>query len=72
VDVTYVEPLPAESRLWTTPNTMITPHVGGQSKWRIDQMTDFFCDNLRRYQSGQALRNLVDKRLGFPRPEALD
>jgi D-3-phosphoglycerate dehydrogenase len=48
------------------PNVIITPHVGGQSKRRIDQMTDFFCDNLRRYQTGQPLRNLVDKRLGFP------
>jgi hypothetical protein len=32
-------------------------------------MTDFFCENLRRYQSGQPLLNLVDKRLGFPGPE---
>ena len=72
VDVTYVEPLPPESRLWNAPNTIITPHVGGQSKWRIDQMTDFYCENLRRYQTGAPLKNLVDKRLGFPRPEALD
>jgi hypothetical protein len=31
-------------------------------------MTDFFCDNLRRYLGGMPLRNLVDKRLGFPEP----
>jgi len=29
-------------------------------------MTDFFCDNLHRYFGGKSLRNLVDKRLGFP------
>jgi hypothetical protein len=29
-------------------------------------MTDFFCDNLQRYLNGRPLRNLVDKRLGFP------
>ena len=45
---------------------IITPHVGGQSARRIDDMTDFFCENLRRYQTGQPLLNLVDKRLGFP------
>ncbi len=48
------------------PGVVITPHVGGQSKRRIDQMTDFFCDNLRRYLVGKPLLNLVDKRLGFP------
>ena len=29
-------------------------------------MTNFFCENLRRYLAGQPLVNLVDKRLGFP------
>ncbi len=66
LDVTEREPLPAESRLWDLPNVIITPHVGGQSRFRIDQMTDFFCDNLARYLQGQPLRNLVDKQLGFP------
>lgn len=68
LDVTYEEPLPTTSRLWDLPNLIITPHVGGQSARRIDQMTDFFCENLRRYQNGEPFRNLVDKRLGFPRP----
>jgi len=67
VDVTYTEPPAADSPLWDLPNLMITPHVGGQSKKRIDDMTDFFCDNLRRYQSGAPLRNfLADMSLGFP------
>ncbi len=66
VDVTAEEPLPADSRLWQQKNVIITPHVGGQSKRRIEQMTDFFVDNLARYQQGRPLRNLVDKRLGFP------
>lgn len=66
VDVTEVEPLPHTSELWDLPNVVITPHVGGQSRLRIDQMTDFFCENLRRYLAGQPLVNLVDKELGFP------
>jgi phosphoglycerate dehydrogenase-like enzyme len=48
MDVAAEEPLPAESKLWDLPNVIITPHVAGQSRWRIDNMTDFFCDNLRR------------------------
>jgi D-3-phosphoglycerate dehydrogenase len=66
VDVTEQEPLPQSSRLWDLKNVIITPHVGGQSRLRIDQMTDFFCDNLARYLANRPLRNLVDKRLGFP------
>jgi phosphoglycerate dehydrogenase-like enzyme len=70
LDVTEVEPLPATSRLWDLPNVIVTPHVGGQSARRIDDMTDFFCANLRRYLTGQPLVNLLtDKRLGFPPPE---
>jgi len=68
LDVTPDEPPRPESRLWTAPRLIVTPHVGGQSKHRIDAMTDFFCDNLRRHRQGGVLRNLVDKRLGFPEP----
>jgi phosphoglycerate dehydrogenase-like enzyme len=66
LDVTPTEPPAADSPLWTAPRLILTPHVAGQSARRIDAMTDFFCDNLRRYAAGRPLRNLVDKRLGFP------
>ncbi|NDC64319.1 MAG: D-2-hydroxyacid dehydrogenase [Planctomycetia bacterium] len=69
VDVTPREPPAADSRLWTAPRLIITPHVAGQSARRIDAMTDFFCDNLGRYVAGRGLRNVVDKRLGFPPPQ---
>ncbi|MEM8865860.1 MAG: D-2-hydroxyacid dehydrogenase [Planctomycetota bacterium] len=68
VDVTEVEPLPAESPLWDAPNTIITPHVGGQRATRIDDMTKLFCKNLTRYQQGERLINQTDKDLGFPCP----
>jgi D-3-phosphoglycerate dehydrogenase len=70
VDVTDPEPLPPESKLWSQPNVIITPHVGGQAATRIDDMTNFFCNNLTRYLTGSQLVNLVDKRLGFPLPDA--
>lgn len=71
VDVTEVEPLPAESPLWELPNLMISPHVGGQRASRIDDMTQLFCENLRRFQAGEPLFNRVDKTLGFPEPTAI-
>ena len=53
LDVAAEEPLPPTSKLWNLPNVIITPHVAGQSRWRIDNMTDFFCENLRRYPGGR-------------------
>lgn len=66
LDVTQVEPLPASSPLWDMPNVLITPHVGAQSATRYDDVTDFFCENLRRFLSGHELLQVVDKHLGFP------
>jgi D-3-phosphoglycerate dehydrogenase len=67
MDVTNPEPLPPSSRLWEMPNVIITPHVAGQSARRIDNMTQLFCENLRRWKRGDPLINLLtDKSLGFP------
>jgi D-3-phosphoglycerate dehydrogenase len=67
MDVTDPEPLPPDHRLWEMPQVIITPHVGGQARWRNDNITDLFCRNLRRRQLGLPLINyLSDKKLGFP------
>lgn len=71
LDVTYEEPLPAESPLWMESQVIITPHVGAQAATRVDDSTRLACENLRRFQSGEALLNLVDKRLGFPHPDVM-
>ncbi|MFN6139522.1 MAG: D-2-hydroxyacid dehydrogenase [Planctomycetota bacterium] len=71
LDVTAVEPLPAESRLYDLPNVLITPHVGAQSGPRYDDSTRLICENLKRYLAGQTLFNIVDKKLGFPHPSVL-
>ena len=69
IDVVDPEPLPADSPLWELDNVIISPHVGAQSPLRIPTTIELFCDNLNRYRSGDPLLNLVDKELGFPRPE---
>ena len=69
LDVTEVEPLSEASPLWDIPNVVITPHVGAQSAHRVNVTTDFAADNLAKFLAGEPLMNLVDKRLGFPRPE---
>lgn len=67
MDVTDPEPLPSPHPLWDIPNVIITPHVAGQARWRIDRMTELLCENLRRWRQGEPLVNrLEDKSLGFP------
>lgn len=69
LDVVAVEPLPQQSEVWSWPNLLLTPHVGAQSARRYQTVTEFFVENLRRWQVGGTLLNLVDKQLGFPLPE---
>jgi len=69
LDVADPEPIEPTSPLWELENVMITPHVGAQSARRIPVTVDLFCENLNRYRDGKAPLNLVDKPLGFPRPE---
>jgi D-3-phosphoglycerate dehydrogenase len=69
MDVTSPEPLPADHPLWNFPQVLITPHVGGQIRWRFDDVCDIFCENVRRYSAGEPLINRLSpegKRLGFP------
>ncbi len=69
LDVAEVEPLPENNPLWKMDSVIITPHVGAQAKSRGDDVTDLFCENLRRYQGNEPLINQIDKSLGFPTPE---
>ncbi len=68
LDVTETEPLPADSPLWNAPNLVISPHCGGVSSHRMRKLIEFFCENLRRYQDGRPLLNVVDQRKGYPVP----
>ena len=61
IDVSYPEPLPADSTLWDAPNLIITPHVlSDDIEHYIPRTLDIFFDNVRRYLAGEALRNVVD------------
>jgi len=65
LDVFAHEPLPADSPLWTTPNVIITAHYAGRTPHYEERAFEIFIDNLRRYTTGQPLRNVVDKKLGY-------
>lgn len=65
LDVFMEEPLPADHPLWRLPNVLITPHLGADSPWDMDEAARIFCDNLRRFRAGEPLRNVVDLRRGY-------
>ncbi|MBI3935037.1 MAG: D-2-hydroxyacid dehydrogenase [Acidobacteria bacterium] len=65
LDVTDPEPLPPEHPLWTLPNVLITPHLGGASDRFWERECALLRENLRRYLAAEPLLNLVDKRLGY-------
>jgi len=65
LDVFEREPLPPDSPLWSLPNVLITPHMSGFRADYWDAVTDLFADNLRRFASGQPLRNVVNKEAGY-------
>ena len=65
LDVCEVEPLPADSPLWETPNLLLTAHSAGASQHRPRKTFEFFRDNLERYLRGEPLVNIVDKRKGY-------
>ena len=65
LDVFATEPLPADSRLWESPNLIFSPHVsGGMEDYNI-RATEVFAENLRRYLDGKKLLHVVDKKRGY-------
>jgi phosphoglycerate dehydrogenase-like enzyme len=46
-------------------NVVITPHVSGASPTYFDRAIPLFCENLRRYLTGQPMINVVDPARGY-------
>jgi phosphoglycerate dehydrogenase-like enzyme len=59
IDVTDPEPLPEDHLLWSCPNIMITPHVGGSSPQFTPRALRTAAAELRRYMNGEPLQNVV-------------
>jgi phosphoglycerate dehydrogenase-like enzyme len=59
LDVTDPEPLPVDSPLWSMPNLLLTPHVGGSVRGMLRRSYALVGDQLRRYLAGEPLINVV-------------
>lgn len=66
VDVLPEEPLPRGSRLWGTPNLILSPHCAvDDAAQYVPRCLEIFFDNLGRYLARRPLRNRVDPALGY-------
>jgi phosphoglycerate dehydrogenase-like enzyme len=65
LDVFETEPLPPDSPLWEMDNVILTSHYAGLTPKYAQRGMEIFVDNLRRYQAGDPLNNVVDKKLGY-------
>lgn len=65
LDVFRQEPLPTSHPFWTTPGIMVLPHIGGGHPNRDAVVAGLFADNLGRFLDGRALREVVDRAVGY-------
>jgi phosphoglycerate dehydrogenase-like enzyme len=59
LDVTDVEPLPADRPEWGLPNVLITPHIGGDTYDFASRAPAFVADQAARHLAGEPLLNVV-------------
>jgi phosphoglycerate dehydrogenase-like enzyme len=60
LDVTDPEPLPAGHPLWSAPNLLLTPHVGGNVRGLPARAYALVRDQVGRYAAGEPLINVVE------------
>lgn len=65
LDVTEPEPLPAASPLWEMANVVITAHSAGFTPRSYERFEALLLENLRRFDAGEPLLNVVDKAAGY-------
>ena len=59
LDVTDPEPPPADHPLWTVPNLLLTPHVGGNVRGFPRRAYRLVREQILRYAAGEPLINIV-------------
>ena len=61
LDVTQLEPLPADSPLYTLPNVFLTPHIAGSLGNELARLGANTVAELERYRAGLPLQHRVDR-----------
>ncbi|MFJ5152294.1 D-2-hydroxyacid dehydrogenase [Streptomyces sp. NPDC088353] len=65
LDVFQEEPLTPDSPLWRVPGLIVSPHMSGDTVGWRDELAAQFVDLYGRWEAGEPLPNVVDKRRGY-------
>lgn len=65
LDVFEHEPLPAGHPLYKLENVLLSPHCADHTADWQDQAMRFFLEQYRRFEKGEPLENIVNKRMGY-------
>jgi phosphoglycerate dehydrogenase-like enzyme len=60
LDVFAVEPLPADSPLWSLPNVLVSPHSAALSVHEDRRIAELFTENASRLLDGRPLLKVID------------
>jgi glyoxylate/hydroxypyruvate reductase len=63
LDVFAKEPLPPDSRFWTHPKVVLTPHNAADTD--ADEISKYVARQIERFEAGGALDNVVDPARGY-------
>jgi glyoxylate/hydroxypyruvate reductase len=63
LDVFADEPLPADSRFWTHPKVILTPHNAADTD--PEEISKYVARQIERFEAGDALENVVDVARGY-------
>jgi glyoxylate/hydroxypyruvate reductase len=63
LDVYATEPLPSDSRFWTHPKVVLTPHNAADND--PDEISKYVARQIERFEAGGALENVVDRKRGY-------
>src|ERR1700704_6327709 len=63
LDVFATEPLPSDSRFWTHPKIVLTPHNAADTD--PDEISKYVARQIERFEAGAQLENIVDPARGY-------
>jgi glyoxylate/hydroxypyruvate reductase A len=63
LDVYETEPQPSDSRFWTHPKVVLTPHNAADTD--PDEISKYVAKQIERFEAGGALENIVDRSRGY-------